>query len=89
MLQATQIHKSYNGLQVLKGVNISVAQGEMVSIIGSSGAGKSTLLHILGTLDEPNSGTILFNNENITKLRNKALASFRNQHIGFVFQFHH
>jgi lipoprotein-releasing system ATP-binding protein len=61
----------------------------MVSIIGSSGAGKSTLLHILGTLDEPNSGTILFNNENITKLRNKALASFRNQHIGFVFQFHH
>jgi len=89
MLQATQIHKSYNGLQVLKGVNISVAQGEMVSIIGSSGAGKSTLLHILGTLDEPNSGTILFNNENITKLSSKALASFRNQHIGFVFQFHH
>lgn len=89
MLQATQIHKAYNGLHVLKGVNFNVAQGEMVSIIGSSGAGKSTLLHILGTLDEPTSGTILLNNENVTKLSSKALASFRNQHIGFVFQFHH
>lgn len=89
MLQATQIHKAYNGLQVLKGVNIEIAKGEMISIIGSSGAGKSTLLHILGTLDEPNSGTIFFYNENITKLSSKALASFRNQHIGFVFQFHH
>lgn len=89
MLQAIQIHKAYNNLQVLKGIDMLVNKGDMISIIGSSGAGKSTLLHILGTLDTPNQGTILFNNEDITKLSSRALASFRNQHIGFVFQFHH
>ena len=89
MLKATNITRNYNGLQVLKSVDIFVNKGEIVSIVGSSGAGKSTLLHILGSLDKANSGEIWINNERIDTLKEKELAKFRNQHIGFVFQFHH
>jgi lipoprotein-releasing system ATP-binding protein len=89
MLKATNITRNYNGLQVLKGVDIMVNKGEIVSIVGSSGAGKSTLLHILGSLDNANSGEIWINNQRIDTLKEKELAKFRNQHIGFVFQFHH
>lgn len=89
MLQAQQITKKYGSLQVLKGVDISVSKGEIVSIVGSSGAGKSTLLHILGTLDLPDSGTITLENERVDRLTGKKLAAFRNKNIGFVFQFHH
>lgn len=89
MLKATNIHKSYDSLHVLKGVDFSVDKGEIVSIVGKSGAGKSTLLHIIGTLDQPDQGSVLFNNKEISKLNAKELAAFRNQHIGFIFQFHH
>jgi lipoprotein-releasing system ATP-binding protein len=89
MLKATNITRTYNDLQVLKGVDINVNKGEIVSIVGSSGAGKSTLLHILGSLDRANSGEIWINNQRIDTLKEKDLAKFRNQHIGFVFQFHH
>jgi lipoprotein-releasing system ATP-binding protein len=89
MLKATNITRNYNDLSVLKGVDIFVNKGEIVSIVGSSGAGKSTLLHILGSLDRANSGEIWINNERIDTLKEKELAKFRNQHIGFVFQFHH
>jgi lipoprotein-releasing system ATP-binding protein len=89
MLIARNIVKKYNRLEVLKGVNVQIEQGEIVSIVGSSGAGKSTLLHILGTLDEAESGEILLNNQPIHLLKGKKLADFRNTHIGFVFQFHH
>ena len=89
MLKATNITRNYNDLSVLKGVDIFVNKGEIVSIVGSSGAGKSTLLHILGSLDKANSGEIWINNERIDTLKEKELAKFRNQHIGFVFQFHH
>ena len=89
MLKATNITRNYNDLQVLKGVDIIVNKGEIVSIVGSSGAGKSTLLHILGSLDKANSGEIWINNQRIDTLKEKELAKFRNQHIGFVFQFHH
>ena len=89
MLKATNITRNYNGLSVLKCVDIFVNKGEIVSIVGSSGAGKSTLLHILGSLDKANSGEIWINNERIDTLKEKELAKFRNQHIGFVFQFHH
>jgi lipoprotein-releasing system ATP-binding protein len=89
MLLAENIYKSYNNLPILKGVNMQVHAGEIVSIIGSSGAGKSTLLHILGTLDNADAGTIFLNNEPAHTLQGKKLAAFRNQHIGFIFQFHH
>jgi len=89
MLSAQNITKRYGSLQVLKGVDININKGEIVSIIGSSGAGKSTLLHILGTLDAPDSGSILLNNQPIHQLKGKKLAAFRNRNIGFVFQFHH
>ncbi len=89
MLQANGITKHYGPLQVLKGVDISIGKGEVVSITGSSGAGKSTLLHILGTLDKADKGHILLNNERIDKLSGRKLAAFRNRNIGFVFQFHH
>ncbi len=89
MLKATQIIKNYNELQVLKGVDIEINKGEIVSIIGASGAGKSTLLHILGTLDNADSGEIMLNGERTDKLSGKSLASFRNKNIGFIFQFHH
>ena len=89
MLSARNIHKSYGQLEVLKGVDIDIKQGEIVSIVGSSGAGKSTLLHILGTLDKANSGNITLNNQQVNGLTGKKLAAFRNKEIGFVFQFHH
>jgi lipoprotein-releasing system ATP-binding protein len=89
MLKAVQIKKTYGELQVLKGVDIEINEGEIVCIVGSSGAGKSTLLHILGTLDAPDSGEIFLNNIALHNLKNKKLADFRNHHIGFVFQFHH
>lgn len=89
MLSATGIRKQFGDLAILKGVDIAVAKGEVVSIVGASGAGKSTLLHILGTLDEPDSGSIRINGQEVTQLKGNALANFRNEHIGFVFQFHH
>jgi len=89
MLTATDIHKQYGQLSVLKGVDISINKGEIVSIVGSSGAGKSTLLHILGTLDSADKGRIIMNDQHIEALKGKKLAAFRNKHIGFVFQFHH
>ena len=89
MLQAKNIVKSYGKLQVLKGVSLEITQGEIVSIIGSSGAGKSTLLHILGTLDFADGGEIFLKTERVDTLKGKKLAGFRNQHMGFVFQFHH
>lgn len=89
MLKAEQIYKKYGQLQVLKGVDLQIEKGEIVSIVGSSGAGKSTLLHILGTLDTPDSGKIFLHNEALHLLTGKKLAAFRNKYIGFVFQFHH
>ena len=89
MLQAKGITKSYGPLNVLKGVDLSVEKGEIVSIVGSSGAGKSTLLHILGSLDTPDAGKIFINNEPVHSLKGRKLAAFRNKNIGFVFQFHH
>ncbi|MFZ1529587.1 MAG: ABC transporter ATP-binding protein [Ferruginibacter sp.] len=89
MLTARNIEKFYGQLQVLKGVDISINKGEIVSIVGSSGAGKSTLLHILGTLDKPDKGEIMLAGNRIDKLSGNALAAFRNKHIGFIFQFHH
>ena len=89
MLSSRNIHKSYGQLEVLKGVDIDIERGEIVSIVGSSGAGKSTLLHILGTLDKANSGNITLNNQQVNGLTGKQLAAFRNKEIGFVFQFHH
>jgi lipoprotein-releasing system ATP-binding protein len=89
MIKANNINKSYGKLQVLKGIDIEVAKGEIVSITGSSGAGKSTLLHILGTLDKADSGNIMIDGQDVMTLKEKQLAAFRNKHIGFVFQFHH
>jgi lipoprotein-releasing system ATP-binding protein len=89
MLKATNIFKNYGPLPVLKGVDIDINKGEIVSIAGSSGAGKSTLLHILGTLDTADKGEIFLDNARIDKLNGKKMAGFRNTHIGFVFQFHH
>lgn len=89
MLKASGVFKKYEQLTVLKGVDITVEKGEIVSIVGSSGAGKSTLLHILGTLDKADKGEIFLNNQPVHALKGKTLAAFRNRHIGFVFQFHH
>ena len=89
MLTAQDIHKHYGPLEVLKGVDITITKGEIVSIVGSSGAGKSTLLHILGTLDKADKGKIALDNVRIDTLSGSKLAAFRNKHIGFVFQFHH
>jgi len=89
MLSAKDIHKRYGPVEVLRGVDISIDSGEIVSIVGPSGSGKSTLLHILGTLDKPDRGEVLLSNENISSLQGNRLAGFRNRHIGFVFQFHH
>jgi lipoprotein-releasing system ATP-binding protein len=89
MLLAEGIHKSFGDLKVLKGIDLSVKEKEIVSIVGSSGAGKSTLLHILGTLDKPDSGRISYDEKPVTELNEEALAAFRNKTIGFVFQFHH
>ena len=89
MLKANNIHKSYGSLHVLEGVDVAIDKGEIVSIVGKSGAGKSTLLHILGTLDQADKGQVLFNGKDISRLKSKELSSFRNDHIGFIFQFHH
>ena len=89
MLKATGIQKAYGDLSILKGVDITVASGEVISIVGSSGAGKTTLLHILGTLDKPDGGELMLHGKRFDHLSGKALSFFRNQHLGFVFQFHH
>ena len=89
ILSARNIHKYYGALHVLQGVDLDIHAGEIVSMVGPSGSGKSTLLHILGTLDEPAEGEIRLKNRDLHVLKGKALASFRNHHIGFVFQFHH
>lgn len=88
ILKGKQLTKSYGDLKVLKGIDIEIEKGEIVSIVGASGAGKSTLLHILGTLDDSDAGELLIKGENITSLNNNQIARFRNQNIGFVFQFH-
>ena len=89
MIKATNIHKSYGDLHVLKGIDLSVDKGEIISIVGKSGAGKSTLLHILGTLDLPDNGELILNDSLVSKMSKKELARFRNKNIGFIFQFHH
>jgi len=89
MISAQAIEKSYNSLKVLNGVSLEVKKQEVVAIIGKSGAGKSTLLHILGTLDKPDLGKLLINEQVVNNLSTNELAKFRNQHIGFIFQFHH
>jgi lipoprotein-releasing system ATP-binding protein len=89
MIIAKNITKSYGDLQVLKGIDLTLEKGEIVSIVGPSGAGKTTFLQILGTLSRPDSGEVLYDKVNISKLKDRQLASFRNQNIGFVFQFHH
>jgi lipoprotein-releasing system ATP-binding protein len=88
LLQATNIHKAYGSLQVLKGIDLTIQKGEVVSIVGASGAGKSTLLHILGTLDTADKGQVLFNGQKVGSFKSGDLARFRNRHIGFIFQFH-
>jgi len=89
MIYAQNITKSYRQLKVLKGINLSIEQGEIVSIVGASGAGKSTLLHILGTLDKPDGGILRIKDTRLDSMSDKPLSAFRNLHIGFVFQFHH
>ncbi len=89
MIKATNIHKSYGTLTVLKGIDLSINKGEIISIVGASGAGKTTLLHILGTLDRADTGTLEINKTIINNLNDKKLSAFRNKDIGFVFQFHH
>lgn len=89
MISARDIRKSYGSLEVLKGISLDIKKGEIISIVGASGAGKSTLLHILGTLDMADSGMLELNGITIQGLSDRKQASFRNQHIGFVFQFHH
>ena len=89
MITGKNIHKRYGKVEVLKGVDVEINKGEVVSIVGPSGSGKSTLLHILGTLDKADTGEVSMNNTIINSLSGKKLAAFRNKHIGFVFQFHH
>ena len=89
MIRVTDIHKSFGTLEVLKGVSLEVAAGEVVSIVGASGAGKTTLLQIMGTLSRPDSGRVEIGGEDVSSLGDKALSKFRNERIGFVFQFHH
>jgi lipoprotein-releasing system ATP-binding protein len=89
MITGKNIQKRYGAVEVLKGVDVDIQKGEIVSIVGPSGSGKSTLLHILGTLDRADIGTVNMNNTAISSLNGKKLAAFRNKHIGFVFQFHH
>ena len=88
MIKANDITKSFGPLQVLKGIDLTVGKGEIVSIVGKSGAGKTTLLHILGSRDKPDSGSVTLSGTDITQLKDRELSDFRNRHIGFVFQFH-
>jgi lipoprotein-releasing system ATP-binding protein len=89
MLKAQSIFKSYGQLKILKGVDLEVKKGEIITIVGASGAGKSSLLNILGTLDKPDSGNVVIGSTDVNRLSNKDLSAFRNSQIGFVFQFHH
>ena len=89
MISGTNIYKNFNDINVLNGIDISIAQGEIVSIVGKSGAGKTTLLQILGTLEKPSSGSLVYNKKNVFEYNENQLADFRNKNIGFVFQFHH
>jgi lipoprotein-releasing system ATP-binding protein len=89
MISCQNIHKSYEQLQVLKGVSLEINKGDLVCIVGPSGAGKSTLLHIIGTLDKADQGIVTINGQNISALKDNELSDFRNKHLGFVFQFHH
>ena len=88
MIEIKNIHKSYGSLEVLKGIDATIEQGEIVAIVGASGAGKTTLLQIVGTLDKPNCGEIRYNGKRVDNLPDREMARFRNGHIGFVFQFH-
>ncbi len=88
MIHASNITKSFGSLQVLKGIDLDIQQGEIVSIVGPSGAGKTTLLQILGTLEKPDGGSVLINGVDVTKLKDREMSRFRNLHLGFVFQFH-
>jgi lipoprotein-releasing system ATP-binding protein len=88
MIRIENLTKQFGELQVLKGVSLEVERGEVISIVGPSGAGKTTLLQLIGTLDKPTDGKIFFNDEELSRMNNKRLATFRNRHIGFVFQFH-
>jgi len=88
MITISDVKKSFGDLQVLKGIDLQIEKGEIVSIVGPSGAGKTTLLQIIGTLDKPDSGNIIIDGIDVCKLSKKKLSDFRNQHIGFVFQFH-
>lgn len=89
MIQLKDIHKNYGELEVLKGIDLRINKAEVVSIVGASGAGKSTLLQIMGTLDRPSRGQVLFHDKDLTAFSKRELAGFRNKHIGFIFQFHH
>jgi lipoprotein-releasing system ATP-binding protein len=89
MISGKNIHKSYGSLEVLKGIDLEINKGEIVSIVGASGAGKTTLLQIIGTLDKSTSGSVQFDGQDVAMLSEKRLATFRNRNIGFVFQFHH
>lgn len=89
MIEVKDIHKSYGKLNVLKGITLKIPEKKVISIIGASGTGKSTLLHILGTLDYPDTGEVLYDNVNVASFSSDELAAFRNHNIGFVFQFHH
>ena len=88
MIRVKDIHKSFGSLKVLKGVDLEIKKGEIVSILGKSGAGKTTLLQIIGTLDKADSGKVVINGVDVSVLNDKELAEFRNKHIGFIFQFH-
>lgn len=88
MIQVINIHKSFGNLEVLKGVNLSIAKGEIVAIVGKSGAGKTTLLQLIGTLDRPTKGQVLIDGTDVFELNDTQLAAFRNKNIGFIFQFH-
>ncbi|MCB0501927.1 MAG: ABC transporter ATP-binding protein [Bacteroidetes bacterium] len=88
-VQCTNIHKSYGSLEILKGVDLTVENGEIICIVGPSGAGKSTLLHIIGTLDKADKGHVVIGDHPISQYNDKTLSAFRNKHLGFIFQFHH
>ncbi len=89
MIKAENIEKAYGSLEVLKGINLEIKKGEVISVVGASGAGKTTLLQILGTLDTADAGSVFYNNVNVSNYNTNQLARFRNENIGFVFQFHH
>ena len=89
MIEAKGIYKSFGNVEVIKGIDIQIAKGEIVTIVGASGAGKTTLLQIIGTLEKADKGDVIINGQNVNKMNQKALAAFRNKNIGFVFQFHH